>query len=309
MAYTDSCGLCKNTLYYTHIYTGGKSMAEEIRFVSGQMPSLLYATKQIVAASAITRAIHRHERFTEMLYVYQGAGQYIAGGYSYPIRTGDILLYNQGDLHEVTSSLQHEIGTFCFGISGLQLRGLPEGHFTKAENGFVRPAMDEIDHMQALSELIYEHAERRTSYSDEIVAQLLPALVLLSANLPPDARAADQPHNLVLANRIRQYIGTHFTEQLTLEDIGEAMSMSPYHLAHIFKEITGMSPIHYMIRCRVGEAQNLLISTDYSATQIAAIVGYTNVNHFNAIFAKLVGLPPIRYRRKYLENMQGSRLQ
>lgn len=85
--------------------------------------------------------------------------------------------------------------------------------------------------------------------------------------------------------------------------------MSPYHLAHIFKEITGMSPIHYMIRCRVGEAQNLLISTDYSATQIAAIVGYTNINHFNAIFAKLVGLPPIRYRRKYLENMQGSRLQ
>ena len=309
MVYTDSCGLCKNTLYYTHIYTGGKSMAEEIRFVSGQMPSLLYATKQIVAASAITRAIHRHERFTEMLYVYQGAGQYIAGGYSYPIRTGDILLYNQGDLHEVTSSLQHEIGTLCFGISGLQLCGLPEGHFTKAENGFVRPAMDEIDHMQSLSELIYEHAERRTSYSDEIVAQLLPALVLLSANLPPDARAADQPHNLVLANRIRQYIGTHFTEQLTLEDIGEAMSMSPYHLAHIFKEITGMSPIHYMIRCRVGEAQNLLISTDYSATQIAAIVGYTNVNHFNAIFAKLVGLPPIRYRRKYLENMQGSRLQ
>ena len=233
----------------------------------------------------------------------------LSGGYSYPIRTGDILLYNQGDLHEVTSSLQHEIGTLCFGISGLQLCGLPEGHFTKAENGFVRPAMDEIDHMQSLSELIYEHAERRTSYSDEIVAQLLPALVLLSANLPPDARAADQPHNLVLANRIRQYIGTHFTEQLTLEDIGEAMSMSPYHLAHIFKEITGMSPIHYMIRCRVGEAQNLLISTDYSATQIAAIVGYTNVNHFNAIFAKLVGLPPIRYRRKYLENMQGSRLQ
>ncbi len=72
LVYTDSCGLCKNTLYYTHIYTGGKSMAEEIRFVSGQMPSLLYATKQIVAASAITRAIHRHERFTEMLYVYQG---------------------------------------------------------------------------------------------------------------------------------------------------------------------------------------------------------------------------------------------
>ena len=284
-------------------------MSEPLRYASGQTPELLYATRQTVASSTVTRAVHRHERFTEMLYVYQGAGQYIAGGYSYPIRTGDILLYNQGDLHEVTSSLHHEIGTFCFGISGLHLRGLPEGHFTRAETGFVRPAVDEIDHIQSLCEMIYEHAERRTGYSDEIVSHLLPALVLLAASLPPDARAADQPHNLVLANRIRQYIGTHFTEQLTLEDIGEALSMSPYHLAHIFKDMTGMSPIHYMIRCRIGEAQNLLISTDYSATQIAAIVGYTNVNHFNAIFAKLVGLPPIRYRRSSLENMQGRRLQ
>lgn len=284
-------------------------MSEPLRYASGQTPELLYATRQTVASSTVTRAVHRHERFTEMLYVYQGAGQYIAGGYSYPIRTGDILLYNQGDLHEVTSSLHHEIGTFCFGISGLHLRGLPEGHFTRAETGFVRPAVDEIDHIQSLCEMIYEHAERRTGYSDEIVSHLLPALVLLAASLPPDARAADQPHNLVLANRIRQYISTHFTEQLTLKDIGEALSMSPYHLAHIFKDMTGMSPIHYMIRCRIGEAQNLLISTDYSATQIAAIVGYTNVNHFNAIFAKLVGLPPIRYRRSYLENMQGRRLQ
>ena len=284
-------------------------MSEPLRYASGQTPELLYATRQTVASSTVTRAVHRHERFTEMLYVYQGAGQYIAGGYSYPIRTGDILLYNQGDLHEVTSSLHHEIGTFCFGISGLHLRGLPEGHFTRAETGFVRPAVDEIDHIQSLCEMIYEHAERRTGYSDEIVSHLLPALVLLAASLPPDARAADQPHNLVLANRTRQYISTHFTEQLTLEDIGEALSMSPYHLAHIFKDMTGMSPIHYMIRCRIGEAQNLLISTDYSATQIAAIVGYTNVNHFNAIFAKLVGLPPIRYRRSYLENMQGRRLQ
>ena len=137
-------------------------MSEPLRYASGQTPELLYATRQTVASSTVTRAVHRHERFTEMLYVYQGAGQYIAGGYSYPIRTGDILLYNQGDLHEVTSSLHHEIGTFCFGISGLHLRGLPEGHFTRAETGFVRPAVDEIDHIQSLCEMIYEHAERRT---------------------------------------------------------------------------------------------------------------------------------------------------
>lgn len=178
-------------------------MPEPLCFVSGQTPSLLYATKQIVAASAVTRAVHRHARFTEMLYVYQGAGQYVAGGYSYAIRTGDVLLYNQGDPHEVTSSLHHEIGTYCFGLSNLRLGRLAEGHFSDPEHGFVRPAADEIDHIQSLCELIYRHAERHSAYADELVSHLLPALVLLSANLPPDERAADQPHNLVLANRIR----------------------------------------------------------------------------------------------------------
>ena len=214
-------------------------MAEEVRFVSGRMPSLLYATKQIVAASTITRAIHRHERFTEMLYVYQGAGQYIAGGYSYPIRTGDILLYNQGDLHEVTSSLQHEIGTFCFGISGLQLRGLPEGHSPGQKNGFVRPAMDE-DRPRTSTQRIDLRAcgteNRPTRMKNRLT---LPALVLLSANLSPDARAADQPHNLVRTAAFGSTSARILPEQLTLEDIGEALSMSPYHLAHIF----GGSPV------------------------------------------------------------------
>ena len=59
-------------------------LAEEVRFVSGQMPSLLYATKQIVAASTITRAIHRHERFTEMLRHLSGCGSVVVAGGQLP---------------------------------------------------------------------------------------------------------------------------------------------------------------------------------------------------------------------------------
>lgn len=284
-------------------------LSERIRFYNGQIPRLLYATQQTIAMSAVTRAIHRHKDCTEILFVYQGAGQYVVEGHSYPIRIGDILLYNQGDLHEVTSSAQHEIGTICFGIDGVCLEGLPEGHLTVAQRGFVRPTADAFAHFQSVCGMIYENAKEKTPYANEMNRFLLPALVLLAVNLQPDERSAEQPQHLVLANRIRQYIGIHYADPLTLESIGQAFHISPYYLSHIFKEVVGMSPIQYMIRCRVGEAQNLLISTDYSATQIAAIVGYGNANHFNAIFLRLVGLPPIRYRKAYLENMQGKRTQ
>ena len=284
-------------------------MSAPLTFENGRPPQLVYATKQVITSSNITRAIHRHEDFTELLLVYQGTGQYVVEGYTYTIQPGDILLYNQGDLHEVTSSSHHEIGTLCFGISGLKFAGMPYGHFCTPETGFVRPAEENFDQFYALSRLLYDCTENKSAYPTDLGQYLLPTLVLLAANQPADSRSREQTRDIILANRIRQYIGTHFTEPLTLESISEALSISPYYISHVFKDIIGMSPIHYMIRCRVGEAQNLLISTDYSATQIAAIVGYTNVNHFNSIFAKLVGLPPIRYRRQYLENMQGRRIQ
>ena len=68
-------------------------------------------------------------------------------------------------------------------------------------------------------------------------------------------------------------------------------------------------PSKYMILCRVGEAQNLLISTNYSAAQIVTIVGYGDVTHFSKIIEKTVGLPPIRYRIQYRERMRGKRGQ
>ncbi len=277
-------------------------------FSQGCLPRLLYATIQ-TAGPAVNRTIHRHEGCTELLYVFAGEGVYTAGGHSYPIGAGDVLLYNQGDLHEVISSSSREICDYCFGIAGLTFEGLPTGHLCAAGEAFVRPAGGRNAELASLSRLLYQTTEENTPISREIAGHLLPALILLAAGLPADERSQTQDKNIVLAHRMRQYIGQHFQNPLTLEEIGAVFGISPYHAAHIFKEVVGVSPIQYMIRCRIGEAQNLLIASDYSATQIAAMVGYASVQHFNAIFTKIVGLPPIRYRKRYLENMQGKRTQ
>ena len=47
--------------------------------------------------------------------------------------------------------------------------------------------------------------------------------------------------------------------------------------------------MQYVALRRIGEAQNLLISTKMSMTDIAAQVGYNNSNYFGSI-TKLVGL-------------------
>ena len=79
-------------------------------------------------------------------------------------------------------------------------------------------------------------------------------------------------------------------EPTTLEQMGKALNMSPYYLSHVFKEMSGYSPGQYLLRRRVGEAQTLLITTDYPITKIAEMVGYETQSYFNLQFTKNVGM-------------------
>ena len=56
----------------------------------------------------------------------------------------------------------------------------------------------------------------------------------------------------------------------------------------------------YVALRRMGEAQNLLINTDMSITQIAAQVGYNNSNYFQSVFKRAMGITPREYRVRWV---------
>ncbi len=92
----------------------------ETVFEHGRLPTLVYINKQNHTRKAIRRPLHRHDSICELLFVYQGTGTYYVNGKSYPLSEGSVIYYNQGDLHEVISETEHEIGDYCIGISNLR---------------------------------------------------------------------------------------------------------------------------------------------------------------------------------------------
>jgi len=273
------------------------------------VPELLYVTPQDTNIRRIQRPLHQHEDVSELLFVYHGNGKYICDGYVYDISAGDFLFTNQGDMHEVQSATELEIGTFCFGMSKLQLVNRAHGVMCSREEGYVRRAGEHQNIAAQLCRSIY-HFMACTNPQERLVAQhMFLSLFLLALSRPADERSQHLDGNAALAVRMQQYITLHFAEPITLQSIADALHISLYYAAHIFKQQTGISPVQYMINCRIGEAQNLLISSDFSATQIGAMVGYSNPNHFNVIFKKKVGMPPVQYRKYYLEKMHGKRGQ
>jgi AraC-like DNA-binding protein len=96
---------------------------------------------------------------------------------------------------------------------------------------------------------------------------------------------------------IQSFIEHHFSENITLDSIAHAASMSKYHLSKLFKKHTGYSPIDYLISIRIAYAKELLHFTNTSINQIAESVGIENISHFINLFKSREGMTPLSYRK------------
>lgn len=75
-----------------------------------------------------------------------------------------------------------------------------------------------------------------------------------------------------LGFKIKEYIDENYKEDIKLNDIAEKFYLSPYYLSHIFKKEVGFSPIDYLINRRIGESQNLLLTTNMTLSDISSIL-------------------------------------
>jgi len=96
-----------------------------------------------------------------------------------------------------------------------------------------------------------------------------------------------------------QYIQNHYASKLTVSSIARAVGLSSSYFLHKFTEQTGDSPMAYLNRYRVEKAADLLKNSELNISEIAYIVGFTNVVTFNRNFVKYNAMSPTDYRNKY----------
>ena len=88
------------------------------------------------------------------------------------------------------------------------------------------------------------------------------------------------------------YIYYHLHERITVDDVASAVSLSPNYLNHLFAKEKGQSIQKYISARKIEAAKNMLQYSDYSVTQIAAILAYSSVSHFISSFKKATGSTP-----------------
>jgi AraC-like DNA-binding protein len=270
---------------------------------------LLYVCKADQQQTSLPTVLHSHEDRLELVYLYNGQGIHTIGGNLYHTKQGNLLIYNSGVIHDECATPDVGMCVYNCAVSGLKLLDLPDNHLIAKG---ICPVLDCGPHQETIEnlfQLMHQQISEGYESAEAVCNYLLRALLMVVLNQIDFKIGNNEIEEHSLQKYIKEYIDAHYLEELTLSSLCKALHMSPSYLSHLFKQETGFAPIQYIMRRRIGKAQSLLISTDYSVTLISSMIGYDHPSYFNDLFKKTVGMSPKKYRQYYIGRTSCNQLK
>ena len=95
---------------------------------------------------------------------------------------------------------------------------------------------------------------------------------------------------------VKAYIHENYSQDLSLDALGDAVNLHPVYLSRIFKEVTDVNLSAYIADVRMQKAAKLLDETDLKVHEVMDKLGYRKRQHFTKLFKEKYGMTPKEYR-------------
>ncbi len=246
--------------------------------------------------------LHSHP-FSELFYVINGQGAFLAEGSDFPVKQNDMVIINPHVQHTEKSLPGAPLNYIVLGIEGLSFSF---GRLATARAGVssqptpdtvYKHNMSKTNVYSYLNIMLEEITEQQEDY--EAVCQNLLEVLLIC--ILRSGSLSVVPDNSRLLNRectqIKNYLDANYSEDITLDTLSALTHMNKYYLAHTFTKYMGLSPINYLLQKRIQEGKSLLESTSYSIAQISDLLGFSSQSYFSQAFRKATGMTPMQYRK------------
>ena len=239
--------------------------------------------------------IHWHEEI-EILYFVEGEGRVICDLCEHAVRSGDIVISNSKEMH--TGCLYStDTVYYCIQLNTSFFHNLIGEQYVVFQNiitdGTCRRILDEVienmrcdsfEHIVAAKRLMYE-------FFGLICGKYTKSV------LPLDEYKR-QFFRLDTFNSAIDYIERHYADDLSVDTLAKQFFVSPSYFSHLFKKHSGKSVMDYVCGVRIGRAKMYLESENISIGEIAASVGFSDINYFSRKFKQQTAVTPSEYRRK-----------
>lgn len=223
---------------------------------------------------------HAHA-FHEMIVVLGGCLRLRMAGEAIEARTGDLLLYHAGCVHEESSDPAEPAETCFFSFHSPEAAAWPLR--MKDHDGRVRQMADWL------------YVDRHESSPEALRARnaVFHGLLCEIGRLQTRGARAQS-----LTASLRVFIQKHLDEPLPLERLARHAGLSKFHFCRLFRLQSGRSPMEEVRVLRMSRARDLLQTTNLPIKAIAAAVGLSDEFRLSHLFRRYHGTAPSALRRK-----------
>jgi len=240
---------------------------------------------------------HSHDYYVISL-IERGRQSFTHKGTKYSTPPGGVILINPGAVHtgEAADKQGFELRSLYPTTALMEMAAFELTGRHRALPFFKDVRVN--DRWAARSVLSLHKAISQAASMLECEARILWALAQLIKRYA-DTRLTEQPlgQEKKATQQARRYIEERFAERITLNQLAQHVSLSPYYFLRVFHAEVGMPPYAYLESVRIRHAQRL-IEAGKPLAEVAVEVGFSSQSHLSWHFKKIIGATPGQYAQQ-----------
>ena len=230
----------------------------------------------------------------QLLYIAAGQGHFFINGQERVVSAGNIIVYLPGQPQEYVYFKDDKTDVYWVHFTGSDVEKIIDYYNIRLSENIIYIGTSP-DYQWLFGQIIQEMQLCRPRFEELISLLLRNIFILISRNLIKANRADNSLENEV--ELAMHYFRENYRSEINVEDYALSRGMSASNFYRVFKQISGSTPLQYILKLRLSNAQNLLENSNLSIAEIASAVGYENPLYFSRLFNKHIGVSPSEYRK------------
>jgi len=266
------------------------------RFIQPDFP--IYASVQSGRRELV---LNHHHSSAELMQVLEGSVQLLIGTTYTECKKGDIVFLPPSVAHEVISQTRDAvIRGVVFEFSIIDITGLHLDFYElfRRSQGLQYVLTPEHSSHRAVQDSLDCIFEIYGNFSVGSKIRLISNLLLVMSELIQSFQLEISVHdkNYRKLRQVLDYVDLHFAEKIQISELSEIIHVCDDRLIRLFKEVTGETPIEYIMNLRMEAAIKLLSATELSVAEIADQTGFGSATYMTRVFKQKLNTTPGKYR-------------
>lgn len=254
---------------------------------------------------------HFHHNY-ELYYLLKGERYYFIEDRTYLINEGGLVLLDKGQIHKTTAASKPyhdriliELDEEPFNSFLISTLGTSLTEFFSSHRGVYQlDSSMQAKFESLLLEISDELKEKRLQFSSLAMMKLSSLLIYIMRQNLKEKNTSNFSSNLANTSKhnkvseVASFIVDNPADAISLANLADRFFINKSYLSRIFKEVTGFTVNEYINIHRIKKAQELLLTTNYSISEISAMVGYESITYFERVFRKYMRTSPLKYRKE-----------